>query len=649
MSPLLDPLRAQGLISALDENLARTLGRLAGEATPEVLLAVALTSRQLRDGHTCLDLTSLAGKPVQEALEGAEAPADAGEQAEAHLLPPFAAWLRALEASPLVEKGVSGASSRPLILDSEGRIFLRRYREHQERLAAAIRIRADVALPDLNTDLLGEGLQRLFPRPPGLAEEEADWQKIAALVACRRRFALISGGPGTGKTTTVVKILALWVEQALAAGRPLPRIDLLAPTGKAAARLLESVEGARRRLDLPPRVAAAIPEQASTVHRRLRPRGSRGGRFRHGPENPLATDLVLLDEASMVDLVLMDRLVAALPQEAALLLLGDRDQLVSVAAGSVLADLTVAAQDGYSRQLRQEIAVVAAEKLTKESAVAEEAGEPEEGGDGGGSKGEAVGPGALRDCVVRLRHSYRYGSDSGIGRLAEAIRRGLVAEALALLAAEELADVRLLPALTGEALPAGLEGRANAAFREVLEVDADDIPGRLLAQERFRVLTANRLGPYGAETLASRIEASLRSAGLVPSGDEAYPGQPLLITRNDYGLGLFNGDLGIVGLAGKRLRAFFPAVDGPREVALGRLPPHETAFAMSIHKSQGSELDSVAIVLPEAGARVLGRELLYTAVTRARREVKIHATEEAIAAAIERPVLRDSGMASLLA
>jgi exodeoxyribonuclease V alpha subunit len=350
----------------------------------------------------------------------------------------------------------------------------------------------------------------------------------------------------------------------------------------------------------------------------------------------------MVDEASMVDLALMDRLVAALPASARLILLGDRDQLVSVAAGSVLADICQATDGPYSLSLAAEIAALAGESL-----VGQTEARPTDGG--------------LADCVVHLRHSFRYSANSGIGKLASAIQGGRSKEALALLAAVELDDIRLLPSIAAGANPVGRGGHGGAPFAKLpktLEAQvvgffrslraAKEPTSRLALLDEFRILAAHRRGPFGVEALTQQIEAALKREGLIEGEGNLYEGRPILLTRNDYDLGLYNGDLAVVAHLNGRPMAFFPSADGPREVALGRLPRHETALAMSIHKSQGSELDEVAVILPEADSRVLSRELLYTAITRARQRVTLYGDPEAVVAAIERPVQRDSGLGSLL-
>jgi exodeoxyribonuclease V alpha subunit len=583
--PVVGSLAAAGYLSPLDAAFAATIARLGGEKRPEVLLAAACTSRQVGAGHVCLDLGRLVAQTTL--------PTATGETVPAPPWPELASWRKALRESPVVSDGTG--TPRPLVLDGGDRVYLHRYWAHQEALAEALRGRIGADRPAVDEALLAEGLERLFPAHLA-AEPGAERPRLAAERAVRRSFCVVSGGPGTGKTTTVVKILALLVEQAASRGRRF-RAELLAPTGKAATRLAEAIRAAKAGLACEPTVKDAIPDETRTIHRALGAQGSTGTRFRHGPEKPLAADLVLVDEASMVDLALMARLLSALPAEARVVLLGDRHQLASVEAGSVLGDIC------------------------------------------------ELDP----SPVVFLTRSHRYDPRSGIALLADAIQRGDADGALEILASAEHPDVeRVDPALDGpgEALVDG----AVAGYRPYL--DAAEAEARLDALGRFRVLCAHRRGPHGVERVNQLVEDALVQARLIDRQGPTYAGRPLLVTRNDYALQLFNGDVGVIVAETDdptRRRAVFRTAEGPlRRLSAARLPPHETVFAMSIHKSQGSEFDEIAILLGEPESPLLSRELLYTAITRARRRVRLHATPAAIAAAIRRPIERSSGLRSAL-
>jgi exodeoxyribonuclease V alpha subunit len=565
--PGLEALRADGRVGAFDVQLARGLARAAGEEREPVLAALALLGRAVAAGDVCLDLR-------REASESSIDP-----------------WLDSLRASALVDAGEGHA---PLVLDASGRLYLRRLWDAQRRLAEALLARARVPEAAHDRAWLESALARLFP---GSAPD--DRQRVAARTALLRDLCVISGGPGTGKTSVVARLLALQIERALRAGLRVPRALLLAPTGKAAARLQSAVASAAQRLDCAPEVRDALPAGAQTLHRALglRPDGS----ARHGPGTPLGADTLIVDEASLVDLALMARLVAAMRPDAKLILLGDRDQLASVEAGAVLADLC--------------------------------------GADDHDGRGEG-----LAGCIVMLRRSWRYPEQSGLGQLARAVRAGDAAAALALLDDPALPDIERCepgPALTARVL-------AGYTYTDQAGPEA-----QLAAFERFRVLCAHARGPRGVERVAAAIQRALAEAGrIAPTPTGLWPGRPIAITRNDPALGLYNGDVGLLARAGPdaALRAFFadPAGGAGRWISPARLPEHANAFAHTVHRSQGSEYDEIALVLPAEASRVTTRELLYTAVTRARRRVSIHANREVLTEAIARRIERTSALSGLL-
>jgi exodeoxyribonuclease V alpha subunit len=582
----LGELESGGVFSTLDVELARTLGRLSGESAPALLLAVALASREVQAGHVCADLTRLADLPMSD------------EGASSARFPALAPWLEQLGRSPLVSRQGLLDPARPLVLDDQHRLYLARYYDHERRLAAHLSVLAEAH--DTSPAAADSALvQRLFPGDP----QQLDLQREAALSARARRLSIIVGGPGTGKTSTVVKLLALLVSDALAAGLPPPRTLLVAPTGKAAQRLGESIEKARDRLAVDDVVKQGIRSTASTLHRALGPLDGSLTRFRHHAERPLECDLVLLDEASMVDLALMRRFFDAVPAHARVILLGDPDQLASVEAGGVLADLCAAAEHAES---------------------------------------------PLSGCVSRLLQSYRYPADSGIAALARAVHAQSVDDALAVLRAG-LPDVALHAALKPRELGKALEREATEHYKGLRE---SDVEVRLATLDRYRVLAAHRSGPASVEQLNPLLSRALRG-GQAQRG-ASYPGRPIIITQNDYATRLFNGDVGVLHAAQERgkkreLLACFRSGEAElREVSLARLPSHESAYAMTVHKSQGSEFDRVAIVLPERPSRVLSRELLYTAITRARHGVSLYSNEAALRASIEQRVQRSSGLVDRL-
>lgn len=590
-----------GALRPIDAHFAELMQRLAARPDQAVTLAAALVSRHAGEGHVCLPLERLAGGECFPAAPGIAPPA-----------PPLPAWREALTRSGIA--GAPGAEA-PLILDAAGRLYLERLWRDETRLAARLRALA-APRAEVGPAALRAVLALLFPG----ADPGAAGQRRAAAVAALHSLAVISGGPGTGKTTTVTRLLATLIALAPA---PL-RIALAAPTGKAAARLGEVLAQARASEALPEPVRAALPTTVATLHRLLGYRPPDGS-FRHGAEHPLPCEVLVVDEASMVDLPLMARVVDALPEGARLVLLGDRDQLASVDAGAVLGDICFAAGRGYS--------AAAAARL--EAAT--------------GEVPLAGGPGGVGDTIVLLEHSYRFGERSGIGRLAAAVRAGDGAAALAVLRDGA-------PGLAWEQPgdPAQLAARIGAWVTEAFADlrDAPDAAAALAVIERTRVLAALREGPWGVAGLNRVIEHALRRRGVVRGEGPHYAGRPLLVTRNAPDLGLYNGDLGVLfpdRAAGGALRAWFRGADGAlRAFAPARLPAHETVYAMTVHKAQGSECEHALLVLPPTPAPVATRELVYTALTRARAALAVWATPVAVQAAVERATERDSGLASAL-
>lgn len=589
-----------GALRPIDLHFARFVGELSGGESPELCLAAALASKHTGDGHICVDLAAWAGKrfPQEEIAEG-----------EALLCPELSPWTRILRESPLV--GNPG-DYRPLILDDAHRLYLYRYWQYEAGLADRIFEALAQGEAALDRSVLEGGMARLFPpADPG----ETDWQKLAALAALGGRFALIIGGPGTGKTFTVAKILALLVEQAK--GVPL-RIALSAPTGKAAARLQEAISRSKKDLASTAAVKEAIPEQASTLHRLL---GTIPGSpyFRHHREQPLPFDVVVVDEASMVSLPLLSKLFAAVAREARLILLGDQDQLASVDPGAVLGDM-----------------------CNPGASPAEEAPR--------GGQRTAGGSLRMAEVIVALKKNFRFGSESGIGEVSRAIQGGEGARALALMRSAQYGDVTWATLPREGQLLSALGPKIIAGYRRYLRARSPE--EALRSFEEFRVLCALREGPYGVSTLNGLIERLLKEKKLIRPEGNWYAGRPLLITRNDYGVGLYNGDIGIVlpdPEDGGALRAFFLALEGTvRQVPLLRLPEHETVYAMTVHKSQGSEFEEVLLVLPDQVSPVLTRELVYTGITRARRKVTVWGTEEVLQTAVSRRIHRSSGLREAL-
>jgi exodeoxyribonuclease V alpha subunit len=611
----LDPfarLVERGVLSVFDQELALALGEIANERSEAVLLGAAFASAAVRAGHTCADIGRLAERTFEDA-EGH--PLDLA-------LPARDPWIRALLLSKLVTTAdAPPGPPRPLVLDARGRLYLMRYFAYEERLAAALVSRAGKAPESVDRAVLQTTLARLFPP----ADTRGALQRVAALVFLGRRLTVISGGPGTGKTYTVAKALALLQEQALAQGRAPYRVLLAAPTGKAAQRLGDAIRENLAKLDLDPQ-KLGIPTQAATLHRALGFQPRTPTRFRRHAGNPLVEDVVVVDEASMVDLALMAKLVDAVRPDARLLLLGDKDQLASVEAGAILADIYAGAGDGVSQALATELHALAGVKLPVSST------RPEPG---------------LHDGMIHLTESHRFDDDGGIAALARAVNAGDPAAALEVLARG--GSVSLVRVGNRRELEGAL---GPLAVERLGDIGAGSPAERLALLDRFRVLAAHRRGPFGVEGLNAFVAAELgRRERLEPRG-AFFDGRPVLVVANDYDAGLFNGDIGVLAprAPGGPLRAWFRG-ETPgtlRDLSPARLPGHETAFALSVHKSQGSEFGEVALVLPERASPVLTRELVYTAVTRARRHVTLFGSEPVLRHAISTRVERASGLAERL-
>ena len=609
MPHLFDELRYQGLFSDLDTHFADFIQTLAGGESHELRLAASLVSRAVGNGNVCININALGGTPI------------ADEETEAAIVLPDAdTWVAELRRCPVVGKP---DDFQPLILDKQGRLYLFRYWQYEQMLAQDLKRRALGLVQNIDLERLKQGLEKLFPAIP--SDAGPDWQKIAAAAAVLKGLCVISGGPGTGKTTTVTRILALLADQG--AGQTLA-IGLAAPTGKAAARMQEAIRSAKQLLNLSEEQRSAIPEEALTIHRLLGALPDSMD-FRHNAANPLPLDVVVIDEASMVDLALMTKLVQALPARARLILLGDKDQLASVEAGSVLGDIC-AGDIQFSDSFRARLQTVT--------------GEPIASGDNVQSP--------LRDSIILLRQSYRFGTSSGIGALARAVNQGQGEEVTALLGRGGFADIAWhsppenFPAAVAESIVAGYRDYLNA-----VRSGAD--PETVFAMfNRFRVLCALRRGPFGVVELNQLIERALHDQRLVYARQTWYLGRPVIITRNDYNLRLFNGDVGVTlaePFAEDRVRVVFQTSDGGfRRFPPARLPEHETVYAMTVHKSQGSEFDKVLMIVPFDGAHRLTRELLYTAVTRARQSVEIWANDRVLKTIVNRGSRRSSGLRDAL-
>ena len=599
-----------GVLSPSDVHVALRLARLGGIDDDAVVLGTAFAARAPRLGHVCVDLHSIR----HTASSDSDAPVDLG----ALPWPEPAAWLGRLSACPLV------GADRPLHLEGPN-LYLDRLWGDECLVASELTSRAAQPMDGVDEALLAAGLARLFP-----GDKEPDLQRLAAASAVLRRMSVIAGGPGTGKTTTVARALAL-LHDVNGSGRP-PLIALAAPTGKAAARLEESVRAEARQVDVDPLVRERLDAlEGTTLHRLLGFNPGNRSRFRHNRLNRLPHDVVVIDETSMVSLSMMARLIEAVRPEARLILVGDPEQLASVEAGAVLGDIVGPVADGFrmGETARRRLAAVSGLEVP----------------DGGPPGGPAIG-----DGIVVLRRVHRFAG--AIAELAEAIQRGDADRAVSVLRAPDT-NVRWIPA------DVGVEGHETDALREVRQLAiasgsavieaarAGRAMEAISALGRFRLLCAHRRGPEGVATWMHHVETWLRAeVDGFATGTDWYVGRPLIVTENDYGLQLYNGDTGVVIEVGeaRRLVAAFERGGAIAEVSPTRLAAVDTVYAMTVHKSQGSQFQTVAFLLPPVSSRVLTRELLYTAVTRAQEQLLLVGTEERIRAAIERPITRASGL-----
>jgi len=607
----------QDFFSQIDIHFAKFVERLSGNENPEIFLAAALASRVTGNGDTCLDLATVTEDRIPVSTY----------KRERMILPPLDIWRDKLAKSPVVGKP---GDYRPLILDKEDRLYLYRYWIYEKRLSDSIKNRIMEDVSEINWIGLKESLRRLFSKDVG---EGTNWQTVASVTAALKKFCVISGGPGTGKTFTVAKILALFLEQA--EGRRL-RIFLSAPTGKAAARLKESMQAAKQALQCNEKIRSAIPEETFTLHRMLKSIPD-SPYFHYNSENPLPADIVVIDEASMVDLALMSKFVEATPMDARIILIGDKDQLASVDAGSVLGD--ICNRNGIHRFSESYCSII--KELTGEKIEMSNYG--------------SFSKNRIQDVIVELKQSFRFPKGSGIDRFSRAVKKGDADQAIELLQNADRPTIKWEKIRSSKDLHRAL---GEVVVKHYAKPFQTDDPALALDYfNRFKILCAVKKGPLGVEAINKSIEQILERKGFINAetrtGNIYYKGQPILITRNDYNHDLFNGDMGVImpveGAYDHELNLFFSGTSaGTKRLPLYQLPPNETAYAMTVHKSQGSEFDDVVLVLPDQDFPVLTRELLYTAVTRARRNVLIWSSEPILRNMISRKIERTSGLRDAL-
>ena len=605
-----------GYLSEIDVHFGKFITGLDKNNSPDIFIAAALVSRTTGDGDGYLDLNSITRKPILLDING-----------EDRLKSPrLSEWLITLNQSSVV--GRPGEFC-PLILDEKNRLYLYRYWDYENRLSSAIKSRSKKDIQGIDRSILKDSLNRLFPNN---GTEEFNWHKVAGVIAAFKKFCVITGGPGTGKTFTTAKILALLLELSQ---KDNLSILLAAPTGKAATRIGESIKAAKKTLNCSDDIIDAIPSEAYTIHRMLKTiPGS--PYFYHNAENPLTADIVVVDEVSMVDLALMSKLLSAVKNDARIILIGDRDQLASVEAGFVMADIC----DRDNAHFFSEYFYKQFENLTQCKMEV--------------SRKQLRDNPGLYDCMVVLKKSYRFTDTSGIGECSRAVNSGKFDETFSILNSnpDQIAWKKI----------SGPKDLSMALPKEVINGYADYLncrdPHRALELfNRFRILCAVKFGALGVTEINRLTEEILNRNGLIELDNlSTYPwyrGRPVLITRNDYNLELFNGDIGIT-LPGpdsksKDLYVYFSGVSGKlRRFLPHRLPEHETAYTMTVHKSQGSEFNEILLILPNQDYPVLTRELLYTGITRAKNHISIWGREEIIKITILRKIDRNSGLKDAL-
>lgn len=606
MTSTLESLLRNGILSPLSYFFASFIAEQSKQPEESLLVqTAALVSERNQQGDVCVDLKQFAEKPLFETSANTQINIPTGPEPDE--------WVSRLGNEKCVGKPGDIA---PLIIDGK-RLYLGRLWSFEQQVLAAIEARLK-PVTDLAEERLKAGLNRLFPQDS--IHHDIDWQKLASALAVSRRFAVISGGPGTGKTTTVVKVLALLLEQ-----DPGMHIKLAAPTGKAAARMIDSIRSRKANIDIDNDIRTLIPEQASTIHRLL---GFNGSRFRHDGNNPLVVDCLVVDEASMIDLPLMARLLNALPEQSRIILLGDRDQLASVEAGSVLGDITGHGQSlSYSKEQANSL-----KQLTSISTdqLPVSADSP-----------------PISDAIALLRTSYRFKDVPDIGKLAEHINDGRGELALELIRDIKAKQTAWFESEEKEINKKALEW-AIEQYSHYLQ--CDNVEEALTSFDQIRILCALHDGPFGISEVNRLINERLQAKGLIGNGEE-FHGKPVMVTTNDYEVELFNGDIGLLWRNQEgELRAYFKLADNNvRNIPVRNLPEHLPAWALTVHKSQGSEFEQVLLVLPyDENNAILSRELIYTGITRASKKVIIHASPNALIKGCNKRAERSSGLAEKL-
>lgn len=686
MNALLKIWQTERLITPLDRHFALELAQLhqtqlmaldeinssEGSYSELFLLICALLSKQLSQQHTCLPIHQIAlDNPMLEQVSHCQITCSHTELTTILAqFPCISSVSNAQDTASLTAPNSTAGStlvSTPIVLDN-GDLYLQRYYQFETQVSDYL-IQLSKSQGSQVTDATKASLDILFPAPTGDLSPVFDWQKIATATAFSKKLAVITGGPGTGKTTTVTKLLFLLAQESAMT------IKLVAPTGKAAARLSESIKASkvRLKLELAPYAdqinldnLSRVPEEASTLHRLLGVIPN-SHQFRHHKDNPLRLDLLVIDEASMVDLPMMHKVLSALPPHARLILLGDQDQLASVEAGAVLADICAGLkhttphsdskwQMRYSASYAQDLSTLTGFDLNAFI-----------------SESPKIG-----DCLCMLMHSHRFKGDAGIGQLAAAVNNSDKARIMQVWqnGYAELSWIEHQKTHSGNTGLDELLTLAVTHYSRYLELakNAHSTPTEIIdCYNEFRILCAMRAGEYGVDGINLGVTNALKQAKLISTELEFYQGRPVIIQSNDYNLGLFNGDIGLILLDSgqseqeqsdkdkgsqprhtpSRLMAHFIQADGSiLKVLPARLPNHDTCFAMTVHKSQGSEFNSVSLVLPIwpslAQKQLLTKELVYTAITRAKQHFTCLGSQTVFEHASLQATQRSSGLARRL-
>lgn len=597
-----------GIARPIDVEFARFIKRRWPESHEATIAAAYLVSRAVGEANTCVLLENINLDNYEE-FNGINGISPEMMQKQ-------------LTNSDAVKTGreMQGLL-KPLVFE-DGRLYLHRYFDYERRLSNMLLARAVFPPAGPEPDHARSVLEQFFSK----SGTEPDWQEIAAAQSLYRKLLIISGGPGTGKTWTVTAMIAAMLQL-----NDAPVISLAAPTGKAAARLTESVRTALQTIELPAGTVEKFPREACTIHRLLGA-GFRPGRYRHGRENPITADVLIVDEASMIDLPIMVRLMEALRDETMLVLLGDRDQLASVEAGSVLHDICSGMEHyGYSETFFQLAGTVA----NKDAGMVKKTCYPE------------TAP--LRDCIVELTHNYRFKQGGSIGLLAMAVNAGDASAALDILRDRKRPEVTLIDP-SSMAIESLVEKYIVPHAVKVLK--ASSAGEALSLFPGIQALCAIRQGPVGMDRINDLVAMYIAHLEGMHTHDALFRGLPVIMERNEYAAGVYNGDIGMVwqgkGKSG-RLKAFFEGAGGnAREISISRLPAYQPAWAITIHRSQGSEYGKVLCILPGNDSRIIGRELLYTAITRARDSVLIWADDITLEKYIRGRAVRHSGLSRRL-